>query len=278
MKTDRVLTKKIQEWLAKLEHTDREDIMSGALMMLQVNRNRALFNQITRNPLRFVDKIRYELGKFLPARLDDMTREDVIELNNEIMPPVAEAIEAEPEDNDNRPPEQIDLPLHKGIRADHDSLPPEIQRLWSDNIERWQRIKQLYETCRAIARPCERYTHLAALRDSWYKYKEAMNSYDDFVVQGPAVTSDDTADVVPADAATTARDINNARSYLSKNIDALLTLAQEGRNEDVTEKTRDNYSKLLSKVQKRVTLLVRNGQVIGDDIRGKLQPLGVVFE
>lgn len=66
MKTDRVLTKKIQEWLAKPEHTDREDIMSGALMMLQVNRNRALFNQITRNPLRLVDKIRYELGKFLP--------------------------------------------------------------------------------------------------------------------------------------------------------------------------------------------------------------------
>lgn len=274
MKTDRFLTAKIQEWLDAQQHTDRDDIMAGAFMLLQCNRNHAMFNQIGRNPSRYVEKIRYELNKFLPARLDDMTREDVIALDAEVMGDVAAAVGAEPETNASCPDEELDLPLRKGIRPDHDVLPVDIQRLWTDNVERWKRIKGLFYTCKNIAKPCERYTHLVALKDSWYKYKETMNLYDDFVL---SADDGDNQPAAPADAAAMARDINNARSYISKNLDGLLLLARQVQNEGVGEKTRSNFSRLLFKIQDRVTLLVNNGQTIGDDIRGKLLPLGVVF-
>lgn len=275
MKTDRILTAKIQAWLDAPQHTDREDIMAGAFMLLQCNRNHAMFNQIGRNPSRYVEKIRYELNKFLPARLNDMTREDVIALDAEVMGDVAAAVGAEPETNASCPSEELDLPLRKGIRPDHATLPADIQRLWTDNVERWKRIKGLFETCKSIAKPCERYTHLVALKDSWYKYKETMNLYDDFVL---SVDTGDGQPAVPVDAASMARDINNARSYISKNLDGLLLLAQQVQDEGVDEKTRGNYSRLLSKVQDRVTLLANSGQTIGDDLKGKLLPLGVVFK
>lgn len=275
MKTDRKLTARIQAWLEAPQHTDSADIVAGATMLLQCNRNHAMFNQIVRNPIRYVDKIKYELGKFLPARLDDMTREDVIALSNEIMPVVSAAVEAEPLEDNLCAVENLDLPLRRGVRPDHDSLPPEIQQLWTDNAERWKRIKQLYETCRSIGKPCERYTHLVALKESWYKYKEDMNAYDDFVPAPTDATEDSAA--APVDAAELARDINNARSYISKNTDALVKLAGEAAADNADEKTTGAFSKLKAKVQERVTLLVSNGQAIGDDIKSRLQPVGISF-
>lgn len=278
MKTDRKLTARIQAWLEAPQHTDSADIVAGATMLLQCNRNHAMFNQIVRNPIKYVDKIKYELGKFLPARLDDMTREDVIALNNEIMPEVSAAIQAESSDSAIHMEESANPLSRKGIRPDHDSLPPEIQKLWTDNAERWKKIKQIFETCKAIAKPCERYTHLDTLKQLWYTYKTDMNSYDDFVLI-PAAPARITAEspAVTTDAAELARDINNARSYISKNTITLIKLSVEATADGADEKVKDSFCQLKAKVQERVTLLVDNGQAIGDDIKSRLQPVGISF-
>ena len=70
---DNDLTMKMKAWLDNDSHTDRDDIMEGAQMLLKLNRNQALFNTISRRPERYVSKIVYELGKFLPMRLNQMT-------------------------------------------------------------------------------------------------------------------------------------------------------------------------------------------------------------
>lgn len=129
MAIDNKLTERVREWLMADDHTSTEDIINGATMLLQLNRNRALFNTIVRRPERYVEKIRYELKKFLPSRLDGMTMNDVERMQGEVLPPVKAAIDEEPgaeaeeSDADERP-----LPLRNGKRADHDSLPEQIGR------------------------------------------------------------------------------------------------------------------------------------------------------
>ena len=56
-----------------------------------------MYNTIITRPERFEDKIRYELNKFLPMRLDKMTMQAVKELDRELVPEVAVAIEQEPQ-------------------------------------------------------------------------------------------------------------------------------------------------------------------------------------
>lgn len=57
MKIDNQLTERIEAWLAMPEHTDDADIMEGALMLLQLNRNRQLFQTVSTCPQRFVKTV-----------------------------------------------------------------------------------------------------------------------------------------------------------------------------------------------------------------------------
>lgn len=50
MKIDNQLTERIEAWLAMPKHTDDADIMEGALMLLQLNRNRQLFQTVSTCP------------------------------------------------------------------------------------------------------------------------------------------------------------------------------------------------------------------------------------
>lgn len=93
---DEKLTADMQAWLAKDKH-DRESLEVGATMVLKLTRNRAMYNTIITRPERFEDKIRYELKKFLPMRLDKMTMQAVKELDRELVPEVKVAIEQEPQ-------------------------------------------------------------------------------------------------------------------------------------------------------------------------------------
>lgn len=273
MPIDNSITQRLNDFLDMSERTN-EDIISGATLLLQLNRNRQLFQTVLTNPKRFESTVVYELKKFVPIRQRGQTLEDVQRQTKELLGELQAAVESEPEDNENKADEEQDLPLHKGKRADHDQLPDSIKAIWEQNAERWKKIKALYYTCQDIKEPCDRAESLNTLKETWYKYKSEFARYDDYVIEN----SDETAqkETTPVDYA---KAITNARSYLSKAVkdDKLLNKRKAALADDADEKTIQDYNTSLQSVMDRVQLLLNSGEIIGDDLRQKLTDAGVVF-
>ena len=269
---DKKFTEDMQTWLAAETH-DHDSLVAGAEMVLRLTRNRAMYQTIMRRPKYFENKIRYELNKFLRMRLDKMTIQDVKELSAELTPKVKVAIDEEAkfvaENAEDEEAQAKFLPAASGIRADHDTLPEDVASVWKDNRERWFRIKQLYNTLLTIDKPCDRYEYLKQLKELWYKYKSELERYDNYVADDAETnTEGDT----PADIA---KDITNARSYITKNIGKLIELRQKSLESDENTKELADYNKLLAKVQERVAILTANNAPIGDDLKAKLNEAGL---
>lgn len=262
----------MQAWLAESAH-DRESLMRGAEMVLKLTRNMSMYQTIIRRPEKFESKIRYELQKFLPMRLEQITMQDVKALSAELIPEVKKAVDEEAalSDSDETIDNDTFLPAASGIRPDHDSLPEDVQSVWSDNKERWLKIKQLYNTLLAIEQPCDRYEYLKQLKELWYTYKRELERYDNYVAPEAGETADDAAPS-PVEIA---KDIANARAYITKNVDKLIELRNESLSSDDATKALDDYNKLLVKMQQRVDTLNSNNAPVGDELKAKLNEAGL---
>lgn len=264
---DNKLTQDIQTWLANNKH-DEASLVKGAEMMLKLNRNMAMYQTVMRRPSKFESKIRYELHKFLPMRLEKQTLQDVKTLDRELIPEVKSAIEPD-RDADG----YALTSTANGQRPDHDSLPDNIKSIWNDNRLRWQRIKQLYNSLLAIEQPCDRYEYLKQLKDLWYTYKRELERYDNYVAPGADDSS--TLPTPPPSASDIAKDIANARSYITKYIDRLVELHHGAIGSDDATKALNDYNNLLAKIQQRVAVLTDNAAPIGDEIKAKLNEAGL---
>lgn len=276
---DKKLTEDMQAWLNAEKH-DRESVARGAEMVLKLTRNMSMYQTIMRRPERFESKVRYELQKFLPMRLENMTTQDVKLLDAELTPQIAAAIEEQAKfeaehkaekNNDTEVPEGGYLPAASGIRPDHDNLPEDVRNIWAENKERWLKIKKLYNTLLTFEQPCDRYEYLKQLKDLWYTYKSELGRYDGYVAPSDDAQTEG-EEPTPADIA---KNIANARSYITKNVDRLAELRRLSRESDDATKELDEYNKLLAKVQARVAVLNDNNAPIGDDLKTKLNEAGL---
>lgn len=273
MPIDNSITKRLNEFLAKTDRTS-EEVISGATLLLQLNRNRQLFQTVMTNPKHFESTVVYELKKFVPIRQRGQTLEDVQNDARQLLGELKTAVNKETAENDSKDDSEMGLPMHGGKRPDHDSLPENIKAIWPQNAERWKKIKSLYNTCLGITEPCDLAESLNTLKETWYKYKSEFVRYDDYVIEN----SDETAQkgTTPVDYA---KAITNARSYLSKAVkdDKLLNKRKAALADDADEKTIQDYNTSLQSVMDRVQLLLNSGEIIGDDLRQKLADAGVVF-
>lgn len=258
VKFDDNFTAQIQTWLAKPEHS-KDDLVQGATYVLKLTRNQALFNTIMRRPERYEDKIIYELKKRLPMRLDHMTRSDVKALEAEILPAITPLIDTT--ENQNEGEETQDASA-VGKRADHEQLPVEIQQLWDANAERWKKIKELYNTCKELEKPCDRYEYLKLLKETWYAYKKDFALYDSYKIgentEPAGVSVDSSASEI------TVKDVTNARAYISKNLEKL---------ESMPDKESEDYKKLKEKVAQRINVIINAGESFSDDMITRLAPI-----
>lgn len=270
MKLDDELTKRIEAWLSKPEHTDNADIMDGATMLLQLSRNSVLFQTVASSPKRFAKTVEYELRKFLPMRKRGQTLDEADKEARTILGEIRTAIDGEPQDNETKEDDEKDLPAHGGKRADHDQLPANIKAIWQENAARWKKIKALYNKCLSFDKPCDRDESVQVLKETYYKYKSEFARYDDYVISDADKSDDSSA---------SAKDIANAKSYVSKALkdDKLQSMKSAAFADGAGEKTMESYNEFLSKVQQRVDILIENNEVIGDEIRQKLIDGGVVF-
>ncbi len=74
------------------------------------------------------------------------------------------------------------------------------------------------------------------------------------------------------------KEINNARSYISKNLPKLLALVAAAKEEGFTEKQAKELEGWREKIQQRVDVLIRTKQVITDELRQQLTEADVKLE
>ncbi len=264
MKFDPKVTTAIQDWLNAPE--DARDIMAGASLLLSLNRNRALYNSITRHPDKFVGKLVYELRKYLRLRLDHKTSADVLRMEAAIMPAAAQTIEHAPVLSTDD--EFSAAHVARGRRPDHDSLPPEIRDLWDSNADRYRRIVLLFNELKAMSdlQPCDRYEKLVILGELDNTYRENLARYDSYVVpSGGATTDRTTSEPSRESSSTNAKALNSSRKTLSKYRKRLAELPADDPARDY----------VISKIKASVQAIVAAGGGIAPDTRDDLLTLGL---
>lgn len=261
---DNNLTKKVKDWL-----DNPVDVVEGATLLLQLNRNRIFFSNVMNRPEKYREKVIYELNKHYQIRLDQKTVEDVVEMNrilipqaekllNDFQPEVEDGITSEEKEDIQEKQAQF-----RGKRADHDTLPEEIKALWEKNGEIYFRIKEVFETLKQMhnAQPCDRYTYLKVLADLDSAYRSNLDRYDHYTGDAePQSTNEEPADI--------AKKVNAARKYISDNKKKLTAL----KNSDP-----EKFNELLAKIQERVDVLKQAGSALADDTMAELEFLGIVL-
>ena len=287
---DPKFTEKLKKWF-DCEHTDA-NIREGALLLLQMNNNRHLYQLINFDPQGKLELLKYELQKHLNYRIEGMTIDDVRNYDKAVTPVLQTAVDktseadkiakqlaphlpvVESENLDSIVPSAI---VAKGKRADHDQLPENIQAIWDNNCALWKKIKEHFEACKAYDMSCDRYEGLHAadedfkrmlltLKEEYYAYKQAMDVYDH---AQPGEAEKQPAEEQP-EAAITSKQIGNARSYITKNLDQLIGLTEAGNT--------DKADALRAKVNERVQLLITAKAEITADTIAKLQQAGITME
>ena len=279
---DHKLTENIQRWLDT--PADERDIVAGATMLLQLNRNQFFFHNVCANPKKLAPTLEYELKKHLRIRLNGQTIQDVVRMEREVIPAAEKTIQEKVavvnnqqekvndghevviDSDDDKPQEAV---VAKGRRDDHDSLPDEIKVLFDDAGQLYFSIKQLYETLKTMgdAQPCDRYEYLKQLKEADVKYHANLQKYDAYRADGTTTTVEAETET----SADLAGKISTARGYLSSNKAKLAALKAD-------ETSADKYAALLSKMQERYDFLVANGAAISEAQAAELAELGVVIE
>lgn len=241
---DNELTKEIQTFIAIEEKTE-QDIRKAAETLLRINRNRALNQLINRNPKRYEKKVVYELNKHLAYRLDGLTLQEVRKMDKEVTAKVDTLIaEGKPEEDgdEEQADDNADTPK-RGRRADHDTLPAEIQALWTRNAERWKKIKEARATVETLDMACDRYEYLKFMKEAYTAYKTDMERYDTY----KADEADDDGTI----------NVHSARAYISKNRSRYERLAADA---DKAEQR----AELREKMQQRVDIVLNAGEALSE--------------
>ena len=102
-----------------------------------------------------------------------------------------------------------------------------------------------------------------------------MKQYDDYIITPLSDKVKDKEDDKGAAPQDNTKNIQSARSYISKNQSKLAELLV-ARNSDPTIDNLDAYENLLQKMQERIDILQSAGEV-SDKMREALEPLGIVF-
>lgn len=257
---DDKFTEKVRQWLNT--PAQERDIIAGATLLLQLNKNRILHANIVRHPERFMGKLEYELRKHLNIRVDGFTLSEVVRMEREVMPAVAltldKGVPAEPSTDEGEQKRYI------GRREDHDALPEDIQALYTRNGEVYAKLKETFETLKQMekAQPCDRYEHLKLLCELDDEYRANWEKYDHY---DPSATNN------PEDGSRgSGQKVSAARKYISTNKEKLASLIDAGDEEKAAS--------LRAKIQERIAIILADGGDFDASYKESLGELGLAFD
>lgn len=191
---DNTFTDKLQTWLS-LPREDR-DWDEGALMLLQLTGNKIMYRNLSVNPEGKANFIEGKLQQYLEFRLAELTHEQVKEMQHAVEEIVKEHTEFKSDDNEAKN-------FKAGKRADHDTLPEEIQALYVENLDLVHRMRELHLKLRTMSTTdstcadSDRYPFLKEFIKLDKKLHDNWNVYDHFVTKAEIAESAEEAEAKP---------------------------------------------------------------------------------
>ena len=191
---DKEFTNKLQTWLS-LPREDR-DWDEGALMLLQLTGNKIMYRNLSVNPEGKANFIEGKLQQYLEFRLVELTHEQVKEMQHAVEEIVKEHTEFKSDDNEAKN-------FKAGKRADHDTLPEEIQALYVENLDLVHRMRELHLKLRTMSTTdstcadSDRYPFLKEFIKLDKKLHDNWNVYDHFVTKAEIAESAEEAEAKP---------------------------------------------------------------------------------
>lgn len=202
-------TEKVQAWLET--PAEERDYDQGAIFLLQLSNNQIMYRNLSRNTKKNAQFIEYQIRKYMKFRLADLTHAQVTEmqkavdkivalrhLDREETPVnVADDTEVTGEDTGTvDAPESTNVNVSSefksGKRADHDSLPIEIQALYVENGNIIHKMRELHMRLRSLSvenATCpdsERYPFLKELIALDKQYHKNWQVYDSWSAEKAA--------------------------------------------------------------------------------------------
>lgn len=191
---DKEFTNKLQTWLSQ-PREDR-DWDEGALMLLQLTGNKIMYRNLSVNPEGKANFIEGKLQQYLEFRLAELTHEQVKEMQHAVEEIVKEHTEFKSDDNEAKN-------FKAGKRADHDTLPEEIQALYVENLDLVHRMRELHLKLRTMSTTdstcadSDRYPFLKEFIKLDKKLHDNWNVYDHFVTKAEIAESAEEAEAKP---------------------------------------------------------------------------------
>lgn len=191
---DKEFTNKLQTWLS-LPREER-DWDEGALMLLQLTGNKIMYHNLSVNPEGKANFIEGKLQQYLEFRLAELTHEQVKDMQHAVEEIVKEHTEFKSDDNEAKN-------FKAGKRADHDTLPEEIQALYVENLDLVHRMRELHLKLRTMSTTdstcadSDRYPFLKEFIKLDKKLHDNWNVYDHFVTKAEIAESAEEAEAKP---------------------------------------------------------------------------------
>ena len=191
---DKEFTNKLQTWLSLPR--EQRDWDEGALMLLQLTGNKIMYRNLSVNPEGKANFIEGKLQQYLEFRLAELTHEQVKEMQHAVEEIVKEHTEFKSDDNEAKN-------FKAGKRADHDTLPEEIQALYVENLDIVHRMRELHLKLRTMSTTdstcadSDRYPFLKEFIKWDKKLHDNWNVYDHFVAKAETAESAEEAEAKP---------------------------------------------------------------------------------
>ena len=187
MKQDPKFTEQLQAWINTPDAQKNWD--EGAILLLQLSGNKIMYRNISVNPKGKAEFIKGQLQKYLNFRLQQLTKEQVQEMQDKVENIVEKVI---------KPAETSEFADFKaGKRADHDALPAEIQALYVENLDLIHRMRELHLRLRTLSldnATCpdsERYPFLKEIIALDKRLHANWDAYDHFIPGTPVTEHED---------------------------------------------------------------------------------------
>lgn len=191
MKQDPKFTEQLQAWINTPDTQKNWD--EGAILLLQLSGNKIMYRNISVNPKGKAEFIKGQLQKYLNFRLQKLTKDQVNEMQSQVDDIVENVIKpnATVPDGSASGKSAEFADFKAGKRADHDSLPAEIQALYVENLDLIHRMRELHLKLRtmslddATCPDSERYPFLKEIIALDKKRVENWDIYDHFIPGTP---------------------------------------------------------------------------------------------
>lgn len=256
------LTASIQKWVNTAP--GERNIAEGAALLLKLNRNQWLYRSACMFPAKYEGIVEHELEKHLRIRLAGFTQREVAQMEAKVLPAAAKALaEGAPVVSTD-----ADFPQgkHRGKRADHDSLPSQIQALYEKNGEIYFKMKQTFETLKGMskAEPCDRFEYTQQLRDLHERYCKNWEEYDAYSVATAAQADTEAQAPTAEDTGKAAKVLSAARRWISEWVRRIPEI-----EDDVVREER------IEKLNASVQLILNSGGTFKPELATLIRALGV---